>query len=90
MSNVWARLVRGFTLADSRVFGVAGVLSSRMSFLLFVLGVALIITVIMGILNVELFFGGYYTRALVALIIAIALYLVFQRISPRMRRPSSR
>jgi membrane protein implicated in regulation of membrane protease activity len=65
-------------------------LSSRMRFLLFIVSVALILTLIMELLNVELYFGGYYTRALVAIIIAIALYIAFEKISTKTGRPNHR
>lgn len=67
------------------MFDVAGFLSPKARFLLFTVTVALILTLAMGLLNVELFFGGYYTRALVAIIIAIALYMVLGRISEKIR-----
>ena len=61
-------------------------LSPKVRLILFSVIVAIILTLIMEFFNEELFFGGYYTRSLFAIIIALAIYAVLQRISKKTSR----
>ena len=61
-------------------------LSPRVKLLLLTVMVAFILILIMEYFNVELFFGGgsgLGIRAFLAVVIAIAIYVVFERISEK-------
>ena len=61
-------------------------LSPKVRLLLFTVVVLIILNLIIEFYNVELYARGYATRTFFAIVIALAIYAVFERISKKIRR----
>lgn len=72
-------------IISTRLSDVTEFLSPRTRLLLLTVTIALVLTLIMELLNMEMFFGLFYTRALLATAIAIAISIALERMAKRIR-----